>query len=161
MCGSGTVHLCSKEPDVDVQAVRLVRADGTIESIQACGIYTRQPGDTIEIDFEADDRNKHLASYSLIATYGENTYSDLLTSTNLNTNGADAKGPTYYLALTQGVTAPEWAGGSITVQVPAAQMALKFPTPCCYQLELRAYKRPIVGCSIPRYDNLAEYSFFY
>lgn len=162
-CGPGTVHTCTKEPDVDVVEVRLVRGDGTIETILPCTIHTRQPNDTIEIDFSVDDRDDHLGRYTLHATYGENQSSDLADgTTTLTPLTADAVGPTYRQALTQGATSPKWHGGTITVKVPLAQMAAKFPDPCCYQIELFAEKRTIVGCD-QRYlhNNLAEYSFFY
>lgn len=161
-CGPGTVHTCTMEPDVDVEAVRLVRADGTVEQIVPCGIYERQVNDSLQIDFDVEDRNDHLAWYTLDTTYGENLTSDLLSSTTLSAITADAVGPTYWDALTQGVAAPRWHGGRISVTIPPAQMALKFPERCCYQLELRAYKRTIVGCDTRfLHDNLAEYSFFY
>ncbi|HET7435692.1 MAG TPA: carboxypeptidase-like regulatory domain-containing protein [Thermoanaerobaculia bacterium] len=161
-CGAGTVHICTKEPDCDVEAVRLRRADGTVVDIVPCGIYTRQPGDSLEIDFAVDDRDDHLAWYTFDATYGENQVSDLLTGTTLTPITADAVGPQYYDALTQGATAPKWHGGRITVTIPAAQIALKLPDPCCYQLELRAYKRTIANCDYNfTHYNLAEYSFFY
>jgi hypothetical protein len=161
-CGAGTVHTCTTEPDVDVEAVRLIRADGTVEPIVPCGIYQRQPGDSLEIDYLVEDRSDHLAWYTFDATYGENQLSDLLTSTTRTVITADAAGPTYFDALGQGVSAPQWHGGSITLHIPASQLLLKFPDPCCYQLELRAWKRTIVGCDTRfLHDNLAEYSFFY
>ncbi|MDQ3283936.1 MAG: hypothetical protein M3Q69_21235, partial [Acidobacteriota bacterium] len=161
-CGTGTVHTCTKEPDCDVEAIRLRRADGTTEDILACGIYTRQPGDSIEIDFAVDDRDDHLAFYTFDAHYAESQVTDLLTGTVLVSNGADAVGPAYYDALTQGATAPKWHGGKMTVTIPAAQIALKFPEPCCYLLRLHAYKRTIVSCDHRfLHDNVTEYSFFY
>jgi len=162
-CGAGTVHTCTTEPDVDVEAVRLIRADGTIEPILPCGIYQRQPGDALEIDYAVDDPGRHLAQYTLDATYGESQISDLLTGTTLNVITADAKGPTYFDALGQpGIAAPDWHGGRMTVHIPPAEVLLKFPVPCCYQLELRAWKRTIVGCDLRfLHDNLTEYSFFY
>jgi len=161
-CGSGTVHTCTTEPDVDVEAVRLIRADGTVVPVVPCGIYNRQAGDHFEIDYMVEDRSDHLAWYTLDATYGESAISDLLTGTSFSAITADAVGPTYWHALGQGVSAPTWHGGRITLHVPAAQMALKFPDPCCYQLELRAYKRTIVGCDTRfLHQNLTEYSFFY
>jgi hypothetical protein len=56
----------------------------------------------------------------------------------------------------QGATRPHWAGGCIRLTIPDLKKA--FPKTCCYQLELRAYKRTIVSC-YTGYDNLSEYSF--
>jgi hypothetical protein len=72
---------------------------------------------------------------------------------------ASLVGPTYGEALhpTQGAVAPHWHGGRFRLQVSLAEA---FPEPCCYQLELRAYKRTIVSCD-GDYDhnNLSEYTF--
>jgi hypothetical protein len=42
----------------------------------------------------------------------------------------------------QGADEPHWRGGRYTLSVPLDEA---FPDPCCYQLELRAYKRTVVG----------------
>jgi hypothetical protein len=161
-CGPGTVHLCSRQPDVDVQDVRLYHvATGTVEHIEACGLYNYAAGDHIEIDILAIDSDSHLGYYTLIDTYGENEYRDLLAGTTLTNGGADAVGPDYKAALSGGATAPNWQGGVITVTIPADKMCDKFPRSCCYQLELRAYKRTIADCDTNYpHQNLAEYSFF-
>ena len=49
---------------------------------------------------------------------------------------------TYGVALGQGAVAPDWSGGTYRLTVP---MSEAFPIPCCYQLELRAWKRTVVG----------------
>lgn len=162
-CGDHTVHTCTTEPDVDIEAVRIIRADPAavppVVDVLPCGIYNRQRGDVIEIDFLALDSSEHLGYYTLHATYGENGISDLLDGPTPLANAAGVQpGPTYARALVQGAVAPRWRGGRITISVPAS----KFPDPCCYQLELRARKRPIVNCgNTSPYENLAEYSFFY
>ena len=50
----------------------------------------------------------------------------------------------YGTALSQGAgaVAPHWEGGTYRLTLPLEQA---FPEPCCYQLELWAYKRTIVG----------------
>ncbi|HEX6738107.1 MAG TPA: hypothetical protein VF310_07550, partial [Vicinamibacteria bacterium] len=59
----------------------------------------------------------------------------------------------------QGAAAPIWRGGMLRLTIPDARQA--FPETCCYQLELRAYKRTIVSCdhSFLPHSNLSEYSF--
>ncbi|MBZ0302884.1 MAG: hypothetical protein K8J31_24275, partial [Anaerolineae bacterium] len=73
-------------------------------------------------------------------------------------------GPTYGEALGQGATAPFWGGGRYRLTVNVAEA---FPEPCCYQLELRAWKRTTVGyqsginfvCHTGyAHDNLTEYT---
>ena len=161
-CGTGTVHACTSEPDTDIVAVRLIHADGSTDPILPCKYYDRRPGDRMEIDFLVEDRSEHLAYFTLHATYGENLVSNLLTGgTTLSTIGADFEGPTYRDAVTQGATPPKWKGGLMRLTLDAAQLALHFPEPCCYQFELRAWKRPIVSCNGDFvYGNLSEYSFF-
>ena len=68
-------------------------------------------------------------------------------------------GPTYGAALTlpQTAVSPVWLGGSLRLHIPDIRTA--FPETCCYQLELRAYKRTIVNCyDGAGHDNLSEYS---
>jgi hypothetical protein len=65
-------------------------------------------------------------------------------------------GPGYQAARLAGAVAPHWAGGGLRLEVPAH---VAFPMTCCYQLELRAWKRTIVDCSAPPHQNLSEYSF--
>ena len=161
-CGPGTVHLCSVQPDVDVQEVRLYHAaDSSMELIDACGLYDYAAGDHMEIDIYVYDIDKHLGFYTFIDTFGENGARDLLTGTTISSAGADFPGPNYSNAVSDGATAPSWQGGLITITIPADKMCEKFPISCCYQLELRAYKRTIVDCnSNYLHNNLAEYSFF-
>jgi hypothetical protein len=66
------------------------------------------------------------------------------------------EGPTYAAALGQGAVRPHWYGGRYRLTIPDAATA--FPDPCCYQLELRAYKRTIVNCGSTDHRNLTEYS---
>jgi hypothetical protein len=161
-CGPLTVHACSVEPDVDVEQVRLVRAGGGVVLIEPCRFYRLQPGDSIDIDVLVYDRSEHLAYWSLITTFGESDRRDLLSGTTITPLDPGVQvGPTYFNALGQGAVQPKWGGGRMRVSITAAQIADKFPYPCCYQLELRAYKRTIVNCSTEyHHNNLTEYSFF-
>lgn len=163
--GPGTVHTPVTEPDTDIIAVR-------IDGIEAdpCDVVEQQDGD-LEIDFLAHDPvspanpTGHLSHYSLIATYGENKKVDLLDKrTSLAPLPAGSSpppypGPTYGEALGQGAPRPNWEGGRyrLTVDLDDA-----FPIPCCYQLELRAYKRTIVNCNGTHpHRNLSEYTIGY
>ena len=59
--------------------------------------------------------------------------------------------------LPQTAAAPTWTGGAIRLSIPAT---VAFPESCCYQLELRAYKRTIVNCQANNaHRNLSERSF--
>ncbi|MCA9738393.1 MAG: carboxypeptidase regulatory-like domain-containing protein [Gemmatimonadetes bacterium] len=160
LCGS--VHTCTTEPDTHFVAVRI---NG--QSVGPCETVPSGPG-TLEIDFMALDPDEHLGGYSLIATYGLNQSRNLLnqpgsTVTTLvpglpsgwQAAPASSEG-TYGVALAQGAVAPHWRGGSFRLTVPLTEA---FPEPCCYQLELRAWKRTVVSCS-GNYDhrNLSEYT---
>jgi len=156
-CGSGTIHTCTLEPDTDFVSVKLIRG-GTEIDIAACGNEHVHHGDILRVDFIADDPNNHLAYYTLNAIYAENLAVDLLSlgGTLTPLGGAPVPaaaqvGPNYgsavygpgSTALSQGAASPIWRGGAIRLEVSAA---LAFPETCCYQLELIAHKRTIVGC---------------
>ncbi len=157
----GGVHICTVEPDTSIDAVRI---NGTL--VQPCDTIDANEGN-LEIDFSVTDPDGHLAVYTLIATYGLNLSVDLL-----NQPGSvlapiivgTPYGPTYGQALGQGAVAPHWYGGSFRLTVPVSQA---FPEPCCYQLELRGWKRTIVGGQTGivyncehnyAYGNLTEYT---
>jgi hypothetical protein len=143
-CSPGTpsaVKLCTTEPATDFIAVRI---DGQL--IDPCDVVDASSG-ILEIDFRVHDSSGHLARYWLWATYKENLRVDLLTLPGASLTPLTAStqvGPTYGEALGQGATAPYWHGGNMRLRVPAK---LAFPEPCCYQLELRAWKRTVVDCN--------------
>lgn len=172
-CGSGTVHTCTLEPDTDFLSVRIVHHDGRLPSpVGACGNVPINDTDTLQVDFMAHDPEGHLAYYTLLATYGENLAVNLLglAGATLSPLGggpvpaAAQVGPTYAGARSAlappfgGAAAPIWTGGAIRLEVPAHHA---FPETCCYQLELRAHKRTIVGCnhSLWNHTNYSELSF--
>jgi hypothetical protein len=137
-CGIG-VHTCTQEPDTHLIEVRI---DGT--PVGACETVEATKG-TLEIDFRAHDPDGHLAVYSLQATYGVNLAVNLLAQPGAVLTPivpGTPVGPTYGQALGQGAAAPHWYGGNFRLTIPASQA---FPIPCCYQLELRAWKRTVVG----------------
>jgi len=150
---AGAVKLCTTEPDTDFIAVRI---DG--KEVDPCDVVDASSG-TLEIDFRVHDSSGHLARYWLWATYKENLMVNLLSLPGaILTPLAPTtyKGPTYGQALAQGATAPHWYGGNMRLQVPANQA---FPEPCCYQLELRAWKRTVVNCNHDYpHRNRSEYT---
>ena len=166
-CGGSTVHLCTTEPDVDIEAVRIIRKVGRPVPVEPCKIYERMEDDEIEIDYLVSDSDKHLGYYTLDVEFGESESRNLLTGTAITRNDPGvAVGPQYWDALQpvadQGAVAPDWPGGRMRVRIPASEMGEKFPYRCCYQIELYAYKRTIVSCDRD-YDhfNRTNYSFFY
>ena len=173
-CGSGTVHTCTTEPDTDIIDVQILHSDGSLPTkVNACGNVPINNTDILQVDFMAHDTDGHLAFYTLITTWGENGAKNLLTLGGLLTSSPAAApvpaaaqiGPYYghgnpaISALDQGAISPIWHGGALRLQVPAH---LAFKETCCYQLELRAYKRTIVNCSEAfsvGHRNKSEYSF--
>lgn len=167
-CGPGTTHSCTNEPMTDILDVRIVHSGGGSEVIGPCGNVTIGAGDILEVDFVAYDAQGHLASYSLLATYGENLARDLIALGGVMTPlpggappvpAATQVGPDYATArvFPQNAAAPTWTGGAIRLSIAAS---VAFPESCCYQLELRAYKRTIVNCNFNNaHRNLSERSF--
>lgn len=170
----GGVHVCTQEPDTHISAVRI---NG--QAVGPCGTVNAAAGN-LEVDFQVTDPSGYLAVYTLIATYGLNQSVNLLNrpgssvtalALGIQTGWDAAVGPpakntagTYGVALSQGAVAPFWYGGHYRLTVPAVEA---FPEPCCYQLELRGYKRTIVGGGGPLvfvcdtgypYNNLTEYT---
>ncbi len=173
-CGDGTVHTCTLEPDTDFVAVRIIHADASVTQVGACGNVPIGANDVLEVDFYAHDPEGHLAYYTLRVTYGENLAVNLLDPADVPSltlpgfglapyggtpvPAAAQVGPTYAAARLDGASPPTWAGGGIRLRVKAVEA---FPETCCYQLELRAHKRTIVGCdhSLWNHVNFSEYSF--
>ncbi len=165
-CGEG-VHICTQEPDTHISAVRI---NG--QPVDPCDTVDAAAGD-LEVDFQVTDSDGYLAVYTLVATYGLSQSVNLLnlagavvTVLGAGQSGWAAPGSnaTYGVALSQGAVAPHWYGGHYRLTVPASQA---FPQPCCYQLELRGYKRTIAGGGGPLvfscdtgypYWNLTEYT---
>lgn len=151
-----TVHICTSEPTTDFRSVRV---NGIL--VGPCDVVDAASG-ILEIEFEVSDPGNHLGNYTIFAKYGENNYVNLLDllsepGASLTAAGGNFPGPTYGQALSQGATQPYWGGGIMTLTVPANKA---FPDPCCYQLELKAYKRTVVSCSSGYYShcNLSEFT---
>jgi hypothetical protein len=169
-CGLG-VHACTPEPDTHIIEVRI---NGV--KVDPCDTVDAKEG-TLEIDFLAHDPDGHLAAYSLQATYGLSLAVNLLnragsvvtpivpgTPTGWAAVPPNNNNGTYGVALAQGAVAPHWHGGMYRLTVPVSQA---FPEPCCYQLELRAWKRTVVGSQSGivfscyngyAHNNLTEYT---
>jgi hypothetical protein len=137
------------EPAADIVDVRIQGS-----SAGPCSNVDARAGGPLEIDFVAHDVDGHLAYYSLIATYGKNLAVDLLTLPGATltpiglgaTPPADYVGPDYAAVRSAPSSAPgpHWFGGGMRLSIPDARNA--FPETCCYQIELRSYKRSVVSC---------------
>jgi hypothetical protein len=160
-CGSGFVHLCTKEPTT---AINNVTIDGN--PIPECGT-TEINGDLV-VDFEAYDPDGHLSHYGLSIHWGASHEANLLTlpGAALTWLSGDGQGPDYASALGQGhgASSPHWQGGTMRLTVPAATA---FPVPCCYLIRLEAVKRHHLGysfgscgynCVADQYYNVSEFT---
>lgn len=135
------------EPAADIVDVRINGA-----SAGPCSNVNASAGGVLEVDFVAYDVDSHLAYYSLIATYGKNLAVNLLSVPGATLTpvalgavpAADFTGSDYGAARLQGATAPSWRAGGLRLTIPDLRHA--FPETCCYQLELRVYKRTVVSC---------------
>lgn len=178
-CGSGTIHLCTYEPDCDFREVIHVKKDqnGNIvetKKVGACDIIELSDNDDIVIHFNASvpktKKDGHLLGYHMYAHWGENRAFPVLTNGTLEADPDELLGPRYGNTFTgvQGIhrgslpaTDPEhdrpyWFGGNFKVTVKGD----KFET-CAYTLKLRVWKRTIVSCQNPYYVhvNWCSYSF--
>ncbi|MGA3185800.1 MAG: carboxypeptidase regulatory-like domain-containing protein [Bryobacteraceae bacterium] len=177
-CGGGTVHICTTQPDCNIFAVTIAG-----QTVGPCANITAKNTDPVVINFMVHDTDEMLAYYSLSCNYGLDVVVDIICSSNgtpepsagvligtlssgpaasnvtswIGPAGAEV-GPDYGTALTQGASAPDWAGGTLTLTGTVGDF---FPDPvsCAYQLQLWAYKRNIVSCDGSLYYNLTELSF--
>jgi hypothetical protein len=175
-CGSGTVHVCTTEPDTEVLSVKIIHSGGGQTDVGACGNVTINDTDMLQIDFVAHDPDPHphLRNYSLSLHYDVNLLTDLLNSAlpgwaltpspipPIWAPAAAQVGPDYQQARGQGAISPYWAGGAMRLTVNAKAV---FPYTCCYQLALYVFKRTIGGggasCDHSAWNqwNRTEYSF--
>jgi len=146
------------EPAADVVDVRI---NGV--SAGPCSNVNAADGGTLEVDFVAYDVDRHLAFYTLIATYGKNLAVNLLNAPGMTLTpvalgaipAADFVGPNYGAALGQGALSPHWRAGGLRLTIPNLLDA--FPETCCYQIELRVYKRTVVSCDDDYYPRKLSY----
>ena len=154
---------------------------GVNKEVEACGIYNVKWPDKVRIDFIAYDLNGFLSYYELNTYFGVNQSRNLLgpavpyalSAATLPFPGsagvlpAHQPGPDYAAALAAPMTPatrPVWQGGLISIVLPATDdpadptVQGAFPTSCCYQLRLDAWKRTIVNCD-DTFHNTSETSF--
>lgn len=150
-CGLG-VHICTQEPDNFISSVKINGVE-----VGPCGNAGAAIG-MAEIDFLVTDDHGDLGFYTLYSTWGLSLSRNLLdpqyggvvtpivAGTPTGWSAAPNPNPSnagyYGVALSQGASAPFWYGGQYRLTIPAANA---FPEPCCYQLQLYAYRRVIVG----------------
>ena len=118
-------------------------------------------GRTCQIDPARQEHRRGITDperpeYTLHALWGENNSRNLLNpalvpSGTLSRIIAAQAGPNYGAARAgttpenmPAAVAPTWHGGRMRLTVTNIREA--FPDPCCYLLDLRAYKRTIVNC---------------
>ncbi len=160
-CGSGTVHLCTEEPDCDFRSIIVNEGGANERIIQACDIVKLAPTDTVTIHFNAsvppNSEDGHLLGYQLTAHWGESGIFNVLGKGTLAADPDPQFGPSYSQAVTQGAVRPLWYGGDFKVTLTGAD----FPDCCAYLLKLRVWKRTTSGCDHPYYFhyNRCEYSF--
>jgi hypothetical protein len=150
-CGSGTVHLCTNEPDCYIRSVCKNEGQPDQVCIAACDIVRLNPTDTLTIHFSVTCpptlQDGHLGGYWMRAEYGVAQVFDIGTGVH-GTFDADPTfevGPDYSQALVQGAPRPHWYGGDYKVTVRGSD----FPMCCAYLLRLWAWKRTTNGCSDP------------
>jgi|HubBroStandDraft_4_1064222.scaffolds.fasta_scaffold00004_186 hypothetical protein len=180
-CGSGTVHVCTTEPDNNIFSVTIAG-----QTVGPCAIVNAKDTDPVEINFMVHDSAGMLAYYALACNYGLDQVVDLVCSNNgvptasmgIETGpgsivpGPSASfvtswvgpaaqiGPDYGSALGQGATSPIWNGGTLTLTTTVGAI---FPEPCpsacAYELQLWTYKRNVVECDDENYYyNLTQLS---
>ena len=162
-CGTGTIHLCTYEPDCDFTAVDHLKIGDDkrgilLTSVGPCDIIELSDDDKVVIHFNASDKDGHLLGYQMTAHWGENKVFNVLANGILDSDPDKLVGPTYNQTFggDQGVhrstlppTDPEhdrpcWKGGNYKVTVKGD----KFST-CAYTLRLRVWKRTREHCTDP------------
>jgi hypothetical protein len=147
-CGSGTVHVCTTEPDTDLLEIRV---DGRV--VGPCGTEKITDASVVEVDFLAYDPDGHLYSYELTSHFGDNQVRNMLNPAagslaagpaTLTVPSAAQVGPNYLAAVGQGAVRPAWRCG--VIRLTNTKPKLVFPESCAYMIKLRAYKRNIVNC---------------
>ena len=105
-CGSGTVHLCTEEPDCDFKRIVKNEDRPDEEEINPCDIVRLNPADTLTIHYNVSVpppvTDGHLGGYSMSAHYGESGHFDVLERGELSGDLDPHYGPTYNKALEQG-----------------------------------------------------------
>ncbi len=169
LCGGGSAHLCTIQPDTAILSLKILHNDGTTTDLGACGQLAINDTDMFQIDFAAYDPDEFLAYYTLQLHYGDSVVCNLLDKSlpgwSLTPSpippvwapAAAQVGPYYgsadptVSALNQGAVSPSWPGGAMRLVVKAKAdpnhvcQGGAFPYTCCYLLQLIAHKRTIAG----------------
>lgn len=169
-CGGSSIHACTTEPDTHILDVRI---NGV--SVSPCDTVDAASG-WLEVDFMAHDPDGHLGGYWIRSTWGLSDQRQLLNRAGVSVTPMGTAVPdqaktgwvvtqvqgNYGTAVNGGATPPVWEGGYFTLRMPVSEA---FPEPCCYQLELYAWKRTIIGHKAGRtftchgtYHNQTHYS---
>jgi hypothetical protein len=159
------VHTCTNEPDTAIVAIEVHRGASTI-SLEGCASESLEDDDEMTIDFIAHDPDGHLAEFTLDVHFDVNLVTNLLPLGVLSA----APGPllgvapaaparsNYAAAVAAGAVRPSWEGGAFRLTLTGAGLKAAFPYPCCYLMQLEAWKRNIVSCSTV-FKNTSETSF--
>jgi hypothetical protein len=152
-CGTGFVTGCVDEP---VTRILDVLVNG--KSVEACAVVEEVEG-TLDVDFIVEAPAGWLGYYTLAITWGD-SHEQILVPTppggTLTVTAGDCQGPTYGQALGQGCAAPVWRGGQMRLSIPLSEVFVGGP--CCYQLQLEAWTRHVIGCSGEPYRNVSEFT---
>ena len=159
------VHVCTNEPDTALVAIEVHRGPTTI-TLEGCAFETLQDDDELTIDFIAHDPDGHLAEFTLDVHFDVNLVTDLIPLGTLGPSPTPLLGvapaaqaeQNYAAAVAAGATRPTWEGGAFRLTLTGAGLKAAFPYPCCYLMQLEAWKRNIVSCST-HFRNASETSF--
>lgn len=171
-CGSGSIHLCTYEPDCDFISVDLVNSAGSVQ-VDPCDIIQLGDTDEIVIHFKASDADGHLSGYHMHAHWGESQVFSVLSRGDLDAEPDTLVGPSYsdtfsatppnlndraaLLSSHQDAERPMWHGGKFKVTLKGSD----FDESCAYTLKLRVWKRCIHHCTDEYHVhvNWCSYSF--
>lgn len=173
-CDTGSIHACTFEPETSIISIKV---NGT--PVNACGVIdaTDAVADgPLEITFAAYDRadtsgHGHLDRFALQFIYNQGQVltplspwpapADPIDIVAGPASGsippADVVAGNYLQAVALGATRPNWKGGVFRLTLPSFKAF--FPMTCSYSLELWAYKRNIVSCSVDQFWNRSVMTF--
>ena len=130
-CGAG-IHFCTVEPDTHIMAVRINGVPvGPCDTVDASSGVVEIADHFMARDTAAAGQPRHLGSYTLQSRWGLSQSRDLLSQPSASVSvlsggpsgwAAGQSAGNYGTALTQGASAPDWAGGTfrLTMNVQEA-----------------------------------------
>ena len=117
-CGSGTVHVCTTQPDCNIFSVTIAG-----QTVGPCASITANDSDPVEINFMAHDQDSMLAYYALACNYGLNSVVPIIC---INT-GTGLPDPSAGVEI--GTLAPGPGPSNLTSWIgPAAQLGPDYGT---------------------------------